>query len=324
MVLLLGASGYVGQAFARELRRRQWDFLPLARKTLDYTQFDLLFDLVRALKPEFLINAAGCAGQPNADTCEVARRETLHANTILPQTIGRVCLMSNTAWGHVSSGSIYHGVKVLEENRWVVDRRVNAVRMRQVLAGHPARVRGFTEMDEPNFSFLCPPCNFYCGTKALAEDAIRGCGCCYIWRPGVPFNEQDHPRNLLSKLQRYLKVYDQVNSLSHLADFTRASLDLWERRASPGIYNIATSDVFSARQVVQSIQRWLLPEREFRFWRDEEEFYRFGARAPRSSCLLDTTKLAAAGIQLRPAEEALEDALRNWRWASPAWELASC
>jgi dTDP-4-dehydrorhamnose reductase len=39
MILLLGASGYIGQAFATELQRRQSDFLPLSRRELDYTRF---------------------------------------------------------------------------------------------------------------------------------------------------------------------------------------------------------------------------------------------------------------------------------------------
>jgi len=40
---------------------------------------------------------------------------------------------------------------------------------------------------------------FYSGTKALAEEAIRGVGQSYIWRPRMPFNERDETRNLLSE-----------------------------------------------------------------------------------------------------------------------------
>ena len=42
MILLLGASGYVGQAFECELKNRCWPFTPLSRKQLDYSRFDLL------------------------------------------------------------------------------------------------------------------------------------------------------------------------------------------------------------------------------------------------------------------------------------------
>ena len=57
MVLLLGATGYIGQAFARALRRRKDAFIPLSLGAFDYTRFDDLFDYVRKVQPELLINA---------------------------------------------------------------------------------------------------------------------------------------------------------------------------------------------------------------------------------------------------------------------------
>jgi len=59
MILLLGASGYIGEAFAKELQRRKVDFIPLARKQTDYTRFDLLVEFLKTKKPAFIINAAG-------------------------------------------------------------------------------------------------------------------------------------------------------------------------------------------------------------------------------------------------------------------------
>ena len=44
----------------------------------------------------------------------------------------------------------------------------------------------------------------------------------------------------------------------------------------------------------------------------EEEFYRLGAKAPRSNCLLDNSKLLSAGVKIRDVSEALEDSLRKW------------
>jgi dTDP-4-dehydrorhamnose reductase len=317
MILLLGASGHIGQAFARELRRRRCAFIPLTRHAIDYTQFDLLFDYVREMKPVFLINAAGYTGKPNVDACELARAETLYANTLLPQTIARVCLMTNTPWGHVSSGCIYDGAKVVVNGETRVERDLSGPALRRLFSEHPERFLGFTELDKPNFSFVCPPCSFYSGTKALAEEAIRGIGQSYIWRPRIPFDERDEPRNYLSKIQRYAKVYDKVNSISHLDDFVRACLDLWECHAPFGIYNVTNPGAVTTRQVVAMLQRILQTDRRFEFWKDDEEFYRLGAKAPRSNCILDVSKLLATGVKMRPVQEALEDALRKWHAAMP-------
>ena len=88
MIILLGASGYIGQAFVQELTRRHWPFLPLSRKQLDYSRFDLLLNFLRDRKPDFVLNAAGFTGKPNVDACETARAETLQGNTLLPLTLG--------------------------------------------------------------------------------------------------------------------------------------------------------------------------------------------------------------------------------------------
>ena len=313
MILLLGASGYMGQAFATELRRRRYSFIPLTRRAIDYTSFELLFDYIRKLKPEFIINAAGYPGRPNVDACETAREETLFANTLLPQTISRACSMTSTPWGHISSGCIYHGAKFIDEKG---TRMVEGAELRQLFAASPEKIFGYTEWDEPNFSFRNAPCNFYSGTKTLAEEAIRGVGDVYLWRPGMPFNERSEPRNFLWRIQNYPKVFDGVNSLSHLDDFVRACLDLWERQAPFGVYNMTNPGVVLTRRVVEMIGRILKPNRRFEFWKDEEEFYSHGAKALRSNCVLDVSKLLVAGVKIRPVEEALEDSLRSWNVAA--------
>src|SRR5690242_15576015 len=99
MILLLGASGYIGQAFDRALRESGKPFLAIARSQLDYTRYDLLLDFLRERKPEFLINAAGFTGKPNVDACEQAKAETLSGNTLFPQTIAHACLTVGIPWG---------------------------------------------------------------------------------------------------------------------------------------------------------------------------------------------------------------------------------
>jgi len=42
MILLLGGTGYIGQAFASELQRRNKQFISLSRSEVDYTRFDKL------------------------------------------------------------------------------------------------------------------------------------------------------------------------------------------------------------------------------------------------------------------------------------------
>lgn len=312
-VVLLGGSGYFGQAMERELASRGCEFETLSRARLDYTKFTVLLEYLRSAKPGFLINAAGYTGKPNVDACELAKADTLQGNVLLPQIIAHACEVTGTAWGQISSGCIFTGAKLMVNGDVRIETDLTRPAVRDHIDKHPESVSGFTEQDAPNFSFRSPPCSFYSGTKALGEEALANAPQCYIWRPRIPFDEIDNPRNYLTKLQRYPKVYDNVNSVSHRADFARACLELWERRAPFGIYNVTNPGFVTTRQVVARMEAVLKTGQKFEFWASDEEFYKVAAKTPRSNCVLSITKLLATGVKMRRVEEALEDALRNWR-----------
>jgi len=316
MILLLGGTGYIGSAFADELRRRGQVWRTVSRRETDYTRFDALLALLRSLRPELLVNAAGYTGKPNVDACEQDRAGTLSGNVLLPQTIAHACEVAGVPWGHVSSGCIYSGAKLPAADGWRPCKDLLRPEARAVAESRPADVRGFTEDDPPNFSFADPPCSFYSGSKALGEAALAGAPRCYVWRLRIPYDEWDNPRNYLTKIQTYPKVYDNVNSISHRADFVRACLDLWAVRAPFGVYNVTNPGFVTTRQVVARIQSRVAPGRRFEFWADDEEFYRVAAKTPRSNCVLDVTKLLSAGVKIRPVAEALEESLRLWKKAA--------
>ncbi len=313
MVVLLGATGYIGGQFESALRGVGWPFVAPSRSELDYTRFDLLREFLRTTKPKFLINAAGYTGKPNVDACEKNQADTLQGNALFPAAVAHACASLGIPFGHVSSGCIYTGGKIILDGRETVEKDLNRPRLQRLLAKNPGAFHGYTEEDEPNFTFRRPPCSFYSGTKALGEEAIAGVGQNYIWRLRIPFDEFDGARNFLSKLQRYKKVYDNVNSISHRADYVRACLDLWKLRAPFGIYNVTNPGFITSRQVVRQIEKYLNPPHQFEFWSGDEEFYRVAVKTPRSNCVMDCGKLLAAGVKMRPVEDALVDSLKNWK-----------
>jgi len=234
-------------------------------------------------------------------------------NALLPQTIAHACASCAIPWGHVSSGCIFSGAKVTLNGQTRAEKDLTRPDLRSLAEQSPGAIHGFTETDPPNFTFRDPPCSFYSGSKALGEEAAAGVGQGYIWRLRIPFDEFDSARNYLSKVQRYHKVYDNVNSISHRGDFVRACLDLWERRAPVGTYNVSNPGFVTTRQVVGLLEKVLKPGKRFEFWLNDAEFYQQAAKTPRSNCVLDVSKLLAAGVKIRPVVEAIEDSLRNWK-----------
>jgi dTDP-4-dehydrorhamnose reductase len=319
MILLLGASGYIGRAFAGELRRRGHSFIPLTRRAFDYTRFDFLFDYVRTMKPVFLINAAGYAGHEggaNPGSIQAERERMMAANAILPQMIARICLMTKTPWGHVSSGEIYSGAKVEYDRTLQVESDLAQPEIRHLYDSAPGRFHGFSESDEPNFTFRNSPSNFYSGTKALAEEAIRELGPIYIWRPRLPFNEKDEPCNFLNALQRQAAVYDHVDSFTHVDDFVKAALDLWEMRAPYGSYNMTNPGAVTTAQLVEGLRRALKNHARLKIQPPAPTPDSGTSQKPESHCILEVSKLLSAGVKMRPIQDALKDSMDRLRLAS--------
>ncbi|HTV75354.1 MAG TPA: sugar nucleotide-binding protein, partial [Candidatus Baltobacteraceae bacterium] len=149
MILLLGASGYIGEAFAKELQRRKKEFISLSRRQMDYTRFDSLLEFLKSKKPEFVVNAAGYTGKPNVDACEIAKADTLAGNTLLPQTIADACAAVKIPWGHVSSGCIFSGAKIAENGKTRTEKDLTQPALRTLAEKSPEQIHGFSETDTP-------------------------------------------------------------------------------------------------------------------------------------------------------------------------------
>ena len=286
MIYLLGGSGYVGQAYQKLLSAKGIPFKNLARAKVDYTDVPTLIKALKADSPAFLVNAAGYTGKPNVDACESDKTKCLFGNAILPGRIAEACEATNTPWGHVSSGCIYTG----------------------------AREDGteFTEEDAPNFTFRQNNCSFYSGTKALGEETLQGKSQVYLWRLRIPFDNIDSPRNYLTKLMRYDSLLEASNSISQLDEFAAVTLACWEKHIPFGTYNITNPGYVTTREVVELIQASGICPKEFKFFKNENDFMEKAAQTPRSNCIMSSEKLAAAGITMTPVKEAIGQALSHW------------
>jgi len=179
--------------------------------------------------------------------------------------------------------------------------------MLDLFAAHPEKFHGFTELDEPNYSFQAQTSNFYSGTKALAEEAIKDIGQSFVWRLRLPFNEKEESCNWLWQMQRQDGVRDSIHSVSHLEDCVKACLDLWEMRAPFGTYNVTNPGAITTGGVAREMRRVL---------RTAARVKADGDEAAPPSCILDSSKLLRVGVKLRPVEEAMEDCLDRLRVSS--------
>ena len=283
MYIILGKTGYIAEAFIRELEKRELDYIALSRSDIDYTDYKIFSEYldinwVEFVKDSTIINCAGYTGKPNVDACESNKDKTIMGNVVLPVMLSGVCRARGLKLIHISSGCIYTGDKE------------------------------FAEDDASNFDFNNG--SFYSGTKDLAERSIKDNPLVYIFRLRIPFDQHPSPRNYITKLLTYETLVDATNSLSHRGDFAKYCIGLAEGGAPFGIYNVTNKGGITTREVVDFL-KFKIKNKEFKFFKDYEEFEGV-IKTPRSNCVLNTNKIEKY-IEIRTVQDALEDALSSYK-----------
>lgn len=283
--IILGATGYIGDAFASYCRINEIPHRLVSRSEVDYSRcdnefYEWLAAYVEHNDPVTVINCAGYIGKPNVDACELNKESTLYGNVVLPQYLSELCDRLCIKFAHISSGCIYSGSE------------------------------SFTEDHEPNFSFDTGG-SFYSGTKALAERAVSTNPNAWQFRLRIPFDNMKSSRNYITKLLTYDKLIDVENSVSHRGDFVKACMQLMRRLAPFGIYNVTNPGTITTKSVVNLIEGYLESNRQFNFFTDYDSF-NSSVKTGRSNCTLCTDKLTSY-VDMRSAESALIDSIVNYR-----------
>lgn len=290
MYIILGKNGYIAEAMIKELKSRNLPHEALSRIDVDYTnKYDFNSYILNNFHRNILegekiivINCAGYIGKPNVDACELAKADCIEGNILFPAMLSQLCADSGYEYIHISSGCIYGGYE-----------------------------KDFTENDTPNFDFQNG--SFYSGTKALAEKVVlQNNPNSYIFRLRIPFDEFECPRNYLTKLLSYDTLLDAKNSLSHRGDFSKYSIDLIEQGVPKGIYNIANKGSVTTKHVTELFKIHKLSNKDFSFFSNLDAFMS-EITAPRSNCVLDTTKIEQY-INVRTTEEALIESILHYTY----------
>lgn len=286
MIILFGATGYIGSEFKKQLELQKVPiFLWPNTRTTTFADLEKWYDDLGYPRIGAAINAAGYTGKPNVDACELNKEDTIHGNIVWPQILTDWCILNDIPLGHVSSGCIYEG------------RRSD---------GKP-----FTEEDEPNFSFKYGNSSFYSGTKVIAEKIVGKWEKSYIWRLRIPFEEFDNSRNYISKILKYEKLLDAENSVSNKQEYVNACIQTITKKVPYGIYNVTNGGSITTKSITEKFKNTIAKDKTFTFV-EESEFYKSVVKTPRSNCVMSNEKLLSTGITMRTADEAFDYCLNNW------------
>ncbi|MBI4837544.1 MAG: sugar nucleotide-binding protein [Candidatus Portnoybacteria bacterium] len=240
-------------------------------------------------KPKVVINAAGITGRPNIDWCENHKTETIAGNVTLPLNILQACSERNIYWVHFGSGCIYQG---------------NGPDGKGFSAqGGPSS--GWKEDDEAR-----PP-SFYSWTKYWTDSILRHFPV-LILRLRLPIDVEPNFRNYIDKVSKYPNVIDTENSVTIIPDFLLALKTLVDKRRV-GIYHVTNPGTIRPSEIVEIYKRIVKPDHEFKVIPAEELYKQGLAKAIRSNCILNTDKLQAEGVVLKPIQERIIEVMEEYK-----------
>jgi dTDP-4-dehydrorhamnose reductase len=273
-VAVVGASGQLGAAIVSEFRTAG-EVVPITRAAADLTDAAALTAAVERARPDLIVN---CAAYNAVDAAEEHPVDAFAVNSYAVRTLARAARTLGAALVHYGSDFVFDGE-----------------------GSQP-----HSESDPVN------PRSAYGASKLLGEwfalEVPRG----YVLRVeslfgGVPGGPP--PKGTVHSLVEGLRVgkrvtvfYDRTASPTYVPDAARATRELLERSAPPGLYHCVSSGCCTWREFAEEAARLLGVTPDLNAIRMAD----VSMRAPRPLyCAMSNQKLREAGIEMPGWRDAL-------------------
>ncbi len=272
MNILIFGNGYLGNRM-----KKAWPDAMLSEVRID--DRENVARLLEELKPDAVVNAAGKTGKPNVDWCETHQEETYRSNVVGALVLAEECRARNLYLLQLGSGCIFYGPS--------------------------PDPQGWREEDFAN------PSAFYSRTKYAADLVLSKLSGIGIARLRMPIDWLPNSRNLIDKLATYPKIIDVENSVSVVEDLLSACRQLIEKQGE-GIFHVVNEGTLRHKDLMALYEMYVDPSHTNE-WIEDEALVDLGlASKQRSNCILQSPRLAALGIKMRPIQEALEDTMQRY------------
>lgn len=257
MKYLIFGNGFIGNKFLKALGSEA------VLSPVDIADSGAIREVLYNVKPEVVINCAGKTGKPNIDWCESNKEETYRSNVTGAFILANACFDMDVRMVHIGSGCVYQA------------------------DGFGYR---FTEEDIPDFDDLP---SFYSMTKAVSESLLKHYPVLQI-RIRMPIDDDlTNPRNFITKILKYDKVINELNSMTIIDDMIDVVKFLVDKEAT-GVYNVTNNGAITHKEVLDLYKEIIDPTFEYTIIPTEE----LDTKAGRSNCILNTDKLDREGIEM--------------------------
>lgn len=229
-ILLIGKNGQLGKEISLETQKRGFELHAYGREELDITDNVKAKTEIEKVRPDVVINVS--AFHVVAD-CETNPAEAFNVNSIAVKSLALICNTNDITFMTYSTDYVFDGLK-----------------------GSP-----YIEEDLPN------PLQVYGISKVAGEYAalnynkktyvIRTCGV-YGGKSGSRSKNGNFILNILKQVGEKEEIEvasEQIVNPTYAQDLARASLDLLEKKAEFGIYNLASEGYCSWAEFATEVLR---------------------------------------------------------------------
>jgi dTDP-4-dehydrorhamnose reductase len=273
-IAVVGAQGQLGAAILREFEQRH-DVVAFGRETLDVADDRAVAAAMARALPDAIIN---CAAYNDVDGAEDHPVDALNANSFAVRALARAAAERDATFVHYSTDFVFDGTAT----------------------------RPYTETDPPN------PRSTYAASKLLGEwfavDAPRS----YVLRVESLFGRAaggGPSKGSVATIAKALEAgeearvfEDRTVSPTYIIDAAKATLQLVEQSAPPGLYHCVNAGHCTWLEFARELARQLNVEPRLVPVRMAD----LALRAARPLyCALSTAKLAAAGIVMPTWQDAV-------------------
>lgn len=269
-ILILG-NGYVGNLCAAA-----WCDEAIHHKERITSKDDVLA-LINEHNPDVVFNAAGVRGKPNVDWCEDHQLETILGNTKLPIMIAEACQETGKYLLHIGSGCVFYGDSTHEDKAWREDDFAN-------------------------------PKPVYSRTKYAADLVLSTLPNAGVGRIRIPMHHEPSAGNIIDKLASFENIIDVENSITVIDDMISAFYQLMEKKGE-GIFHVTNPGTVKHKDIIAAYNKYVDPDFAPN-WISEADLVAKGLAAKgRSNNFLNSDRLEALGIHMRPIDQALEETM---------------
>jgi len=275
-----GKTGWIGQKLVTLLEESDYTVYCAEARLENREELE---KEISALKPDYIINAAGMTGRPNIDWCEDNKQTTVRVNVLGALNLVDAAFLHNIPVTNFGTGCIYYYDKF-----------------------HPMGSGiGFKEEDEPNFAK-----SFYSSTKIILERLIMNYPNVLNLRLRMPISPDLHPRNFITKILNYKKVVNVPNSISILDDLLPVAIEM-TLRDSRGVYNFTNPGVLTHNEVLALYREYIDPDYTWENFTLEEQSAIL--KAARSNTELDVSKLLSEFPNIPHVKESIHDVFKKMK-----------